>query len=583
MTVPTILVTGADGFVGSHLVARLLRGAIGGAQPTMWVLTRRSPTAFWASLPEASQVVKIVGDCKDVHDKLRDAPPFDYVFHLAADARFPGTAESFRNNVDSTAALLLAISQQSASALKRFVFCSSIGAADRAFDDQSLFELTEDTVPAPTSSYGKSKLACEDLVAKSKLPYCILRPAWIYGKGMREDSHMKVLLAMVAKNSLASRLGFPGKTSLIHVEDFIDSLIHAAASPSTLNQLYFVSDGAPLSYAEIFRTYRFLLDKSTVQLPLPKLPLPKVRIWRHASFFKLRSLFQDTLVCNPNKIIKSGFTPKRIFGDYICELVESHCVKLPAQNFDERRTALITGASSGLGRSLLRQLYVRGFQVVAVDKEFSSLQLFANEHGVALLEYDLSKPQQIDLLLKDLHGHTPINWLINCAGVGPRASFIDLSMEQLDSIINVNIRALAALSHFQVTQSNSKRSILVNVSSSVAHQPLPFYAMYSASKSFGTVLSEVLEAELSDKTKVITVLPAGMDTNFQKANEVLQSSRRGLLDPRMVAAVIVKRGLACRGGTLTIGKMSHLMKLSGTLLPRTLSLRIWKFLTSKYR
>jgi nucleoside-diphosphate-sugar epimerase len=121
----------------------------------------------------------------------------------------------------------------------------------------------------PRTDYGKSKLRAEESIVESSLPYTIFRPGYVYGRGMRTGSHLRKFAQLIRKGVPLHRIGFPGKISLIHVDDLAHAILKCVTTDLGLNCTYlaeteYLSMGDALSLLG-----ESLFGKRSLQLRLP--------------------------------------------------------------------------------------------------------------------------------------------------------------------------------------------------------------------------------------------------------------------------------------------------------------------------
>lgn len=238
-------VTGASGFVGVNL-CRLLRAE-----------GHKVKGLVRSSDPEKVQVLQdlhvelIKGDLKNPDHFGSALNDVDYVLHAAAIAEFGNGPAYFEINYHGSVALAEACLRH-ATQLKRFAFCSSIAAVERLRGDLGAAALTEVNTPNPSTDYGKAKLAFEQWLKNSQLPYVVLRPTMIAGPGMRANSHIRIFARMAINKNPVALFNFPGQFSIIHVEDFCRGMILAAQHPDAANKTYFAA-GDALALGKIFQ------------------------------------------------------------------------------------------------------------------------------------------------------------------------------------------------------------------------------------------------------------------------------------------------------------------------------------------
>jgi nucleoside-diphosphate-sugar epimerase len=180
------LVTGATGFIGSHLCEELAKR---GYQVTC--LVREKSNLKWI---ENIDLKLIVGDCKSIDSLFHAVTDIDYVFHLAGLTKACSKNDFFCANTEGTENLIKAVAEKNPK-IKRFVYLSSLAAAGPSNNGSPL---REDAEPRPVSSYGKSKLEGEKAVLKYKdlIPITILRPSAVYGP---RDKDLFVFFKMLKK------------------------------------------------------------------------------------------------------------------------------------------------------------------------------------------------------------------------------------------------------------------------------------------------------------------------------------------------------------------------------------------------
>ena len=192
-------------------------------------------------------------------------------------------------------------------------------------------------------------------------------------------------------------------------------------------------------------------------------------------------------------------------------------------------TALVTGASSGIGRAFAVALAKRGVGVVAVARRKDRLEELAAEitsaYGVAVevLPADLSDPAELAAVEARLADEArPIDVLVNGAGFGTSGKFSESSVETEQREIDVNVSALMRLTRAAVPGMAARGvGAVVNVSSVAGHQPLPWWTTYAASKAYVTSFSRGLASELRGSgVRVLTLMPGFTRTEFHKHDEL---------------------------------------------------------------
>jgi short-subunit dehydrogenase len=190
----------------------------------------------------------------------------------------------------------------------------------------------------------------------------------------------------------------------------------------------------------------------------------------------------------------------------------------------EKCSALVTGASAGIGREFARQLAGRAGSVALVARRRERLEQLRNELAkgnpnlnVHVYDVDLADKTQVDALIESLaRDKIDIDLLINNAGLGDSGPFATSDPTRIDQIIQVNMSALTLLTKKLLPPMIArKRGAILNVSSSAGFLPIPGFAVYAATKAYVTSFSEALRAELRGTgVSVSTLCPGPVHTEF---------------------------------------------------------------------
>lgn len=258
------IVTGANGFLGSHLVDRLLSDGVE-------VVSIVRPTADLQNLEGSkTRYLKM-----NLNEKGFNSPAFieelktaDWVFHVAAATNAYGPEFFYESNVKATLDLANACIQY-APTLKRFVFVSSQAALGPAEDGKSSYDLQ---APRPLTQYGKSKLQAETELAtlSSKLNWIGIRPPAIFGP--REVEFAKVI-QMAARGVFPVLGGRKQKLSICYVSDVVEALVLAAKSDSARapsGTCLLVGDLTKPTAVELGQTIGSHFGKKTLTIPIPR-------------------------------------------------------------------------------------------------------------------------------------------------------------------------------------------------------------------------------------------------------------------------------------------------------------------------
>lgn len=178
-------------------------------------------------------------------------------------------------------------------------------------------------------------------------------------------------------------------------------------------------------------------------------------------------------------------------------------------------TALVTGASSGIGAIYAERLAARGFDLLLVARDEQRLEAAASklraEHGVQVevLKADLTQKDEVLKLEQRLRSDSSISLLLNNAGVAADGLLANADMEQLERLIQLNVTTVTRLASAAAASfAKAGRGTIINIASVVALFPERFNATYSASKAYVLSLTQSLNAELNGTgVQVQAVLP----------------------------------------------------------------------------
>lgn len=241
-------------------------------------------------------------------------------------------------------------------------------------------------------------------------------------------------------------------------------------------------------------------------------------------------------------------------------------------------TALITGASSGIGLELARIFARQGYRVVLVARNQKRLEEIAQELRPAeaqAIAIDLSLPGAPE----EIHGKIPkIDVLVNNAGFGVFGKFAENSIAEELNMMQLNMTALVILTKLYLPAMIAAGSgKIMNVASTAAFQPGPLMAIYYATKAFVLSFSEAIANELEGTGVTVTALcPGPTATDFQERAQ-LQNSRlvkgKKIMDARTVAEAGYQALMA--GKTLVIpGLANKLLAQSVRFSPRSMVTKI---------
>lgn len=261
----------------------------------------------------------------------------------------------------------------------------------------------------------------------------------------------------------------------------------------------------------------------------------------------------------------------------------------------ENSTAVITGASSGIGMELARLFAADGYDLIVTARRIELLQNLSVElmktHGtrVNIIQMDMAQPFAGEALWKAIGDITPnVEVLVNNAGAGDSSDFATESPEVIERMIHLNISTLTALTRQVLPQMLTHGSgKILNVASLAGYQPGgPGMAVYYATKAYVLSFSRAIRSELRSGGVSVTVLcPGPTATEFEQtagAQDTLLFKWSKPMDAKTVA-LIGYRGMQRGCGEVVPGFMNKLLAVSPKLGPAAIALAVNKALLAPRR
>lgn len=249
-------------------------------------------------------------------------------------------------------------------------------------------------------------------------------------------------------------------------------------------------------------------------------------------------------------------------------------------------SALVTGASSGIGEEIVHLLGVAHIPVVVVARRSDRLEVLATKYSnIEVLTADLatdSGSRLVEQRIADM-SKSPIDLVVNNAGFGSSGRVQELDIDRLSDEIRLNMLALTRISHAAVRVMVTRgRGYLLNVSSVASFQPSPGLAVYAATKAYVTSFTEALHEELRTTGVRVTALCPGLTrTEFQRVSNPSGSESKfpefAWMGPRIVA----KAGLAAvaKGEAIAVpGALYKGLSALSSVMPRGAARRLSGFL-----
>ncbi len=252
---------------------------------------------------------------------------------------------------------------------------------------------------------------------------------------------------------------------------------------------------------------------------------------------------------------------------------------------------LITGASSGIGLEMAKQLAAKKHNLLLVARNEERLktlqQLLIKEYQIEVTYFlfDLSEQHAaIELFNEVKNRNYIVTGLINNAGFGDYGNFIEMPLKKDEEMISVNITALIGLTKlFAADMLKNGKGRIMNVASLLSFLPFPYYSIYSATKCFVLAFTETLAAELEGTGVVVTALcPGTVETPFHTSE--MRKTKAMRANKPMPASVVAKKGvdLFLHGKNKKIvGFMNWFLSNLPRITPDKLMMKIKKNLASK--
>lgn len=306
-----ILVTGATGFIGQSLVPALaqqghfVRAA---ARDPSRIAT--GPNIEPVAMPDLSATANWSEALKDVR----------HIVHLAGIAHAPG---SLPNNVyqQINTEAVAELADQANGRIERLVLMSSVR-AQAGLSSPTI--ITEAGEPKPTEIYGRSKLEAERRLAASGVDFTVLRPAVVYGPGVKGNI---ASLATLARTPMPLPFGgLDNRRSLVSIKNLVGAVAHVLQSEETRNETYLVADADPISVASIVAAMREGLGRPPQLVKMPHRAIRRVMksFGREADWERVCGTFE----IDPSKLMATGWTPTVASADGIKEMM--HTPQQPA-------------------------------------------------------------------------------------------------------------------------------------------------------------------------------------------------------------------------------------------------------------
>jgi nucleoside-diphosphate-sugar epimerase len=301
-----VLITGASGFIGRRLTGALAKMG--------WQV--RAASRDSSTIQTASGVERVaMPDLERPVDWPALLDGASHVVHLAGIAHAPGSLpDRLYTRVNADAAGELA--EAARGRIERLVLISSVRAQAGLSADHPI---TEKDAALPTDAYGRSKLAAERLIAQSGVTFTVLRPAVVYGKGVKGNI---ASLATLAKTPMPLPFaGLGNRRSLLALENFVSAISLVLVSEQTADETFLVADAEPISVADLVIAMREGLGRPPhlVKVPLGAVKRLMKSFGREAEWERISGDF----VIDASKLMEIGWRPAVATRDGIARMMRA--------------------------------------------------------------------------------------------------------------------------------------------------------------------------------------------------------------------------------------------------------------------
>ena len=287
-----VLITGASGFIGKRLAGALAKEGF----------EVRAVSRDPSSIPTISGVERAtMPDLAKPADWSELLEGVTHVVHLAGIAHGPGSLpDGLYDRINAEAVGELAT--QARDKVERLVFISSVRAQAGVSADHTV---TEKDAAIPTDAYGRAKLRAEKLLAQSGVPFCVLRPAVVYGKGVKGNI---AALATLARTPMPLPFaGLTNRRSLVGLDNLVSAISLVLGAKQATNGTFLVADAEPISVADLVAAMREGLGRSPhlVTVPLGAVMRLMKSFGKEADWERISGSF----VIDASKLMGIGWRP----------------------------------------------------------------------------------------------------------------------------------------------------------------------------------------------------------------------------------------------------------------------------------
>lgn len=197
------------------------------------------------------------------------------------------------------------------------------------------------------------------------------------------------------------------------------------------------------------------------------------------------------------------------------------------------KTALVSGAGTGIGRGIALRMAEEGADVIIIGRTEASLQEAADQHErISHMVADIGRSEDLERVIGDIEsGYGKLDILVNNAGVAPVTPFVDLDIGEFDSVFRSNVRGLVELTHRALPLLKETSGNVINISTSIVDKPMANMGTYAASKAAVNMFTRVWAKELAaDGIRVNSVGVGPIETPIYEKTALSQEEAQQHVD-----------------------------------------------------
>ncbi len=574
-----VLVTGASGFLGEALCRFLVAKQIS--------VVALYNTTFPTTLAEIKNITLVRGDITKEDSLKGILQGCSHVFHTAAFCyNWAKDISVFINvNVEGTRNLL---QQAFESGVERVVVTSSAGTLGPVEEEGDINENSERKREF-FNLYEKTKYLAEKIVLEyvdKGLDTVIVNPTRIFGPGLLGGGNFTTEL--ISRYIRGQWHFLPGNGLSTGNYVYIDDVVagHWLAMQKGLTGEKYILGGENLSFISFFNIISDVIGK---KWRLVKIPMFAMRMF--TTFTELYSF----VFHKPPGIMKSDVKryscnwafdiskAKRELGykpESVKKAIEKTVLWLQYGK-TKKPVTFITGASSGIGKEIAEECARRGFDLFLVSKSNiqglnNLVQSLKNRYNVEVypMIIDILEPDAPERIMRSIKEKgISANMIINNAGLGNEGRFDAFNLREYDEMNYLNIMALTSLTYYLLPDLlTQKKAYLMNVASMAAFQPVPYKAVYAASKAYVLSFTLALRKEFENRINISVLCPGAVPTNDKVRERITR--QRNIGKQSVTSASFVARkavsGLLQNKAVIVPGIVNKILRIISKITPLTL-------------